>query len=115
MGQKPKFHKGGGNHPPALLQLATPTTAYLIRLRYEGMKQGQSVVTEELVKLLSDPSVIKVGVGIRSDAVELNQVYNHCCGDLCSYQDLLPLSKLRYPKLTRRGLRNLTATVLRRK
>ena len=60
MGQKPKFHKGGGNHPPALLQLATPTTAYLIRLRYEGMKQGQSVVmTEELVKLLSDPSVPK--------------------------------------------------------
>ena len=112
---KPKFHKGGENHPPALLQLATPTTAYLIRLRYEGMKQGQSVMTEELVNLLSDPIIIKVGVGIRSDAAELNQVYNNCCGDLSSYQDLLPLSKLRYPKLTRRGLRNLTATVLRRK
>mmetsp|Transcript_29430 Transcript_29430/g.67136 ORF Transcript_29430/g.67136 Transcript_29430/m.67136 type:complete len:354 (-) Transcript_29430:1064-2125(-) len=111
---KPKFHKGGGNHPPALLQLGTPTSAYLIRLRCEGMKQGHSVMTEDLVNLLSDPSIIKVGVGIRSDATELNRVYNNCCGDLCSYQDLMPLSKLRYPKLTRRGLRNLTATVLRR-
>lgn len=112
---RPKFRKGGENHDPALLQLATQTTAYLFRLTYHGMERHASVMTESLRNLLSDATIIKVGVGIHHDASELNRVHgpHNCCGDCTSFLDIGPLATLRWPSLKRVGLRNLTATVLR--
>ena len=116
---RPKFHKGHDNHPPALIQLATKSTAYLFRLTFQGMsmnaKTGE-VMTESLLNLLADERIIKVGVGIRKDIADLKRVYGmHCCGDGASYLDLSPIAKLRWPNVKRAGLRNLTATVLRQK
>ena len=110
---RPKYHKGGTNNPPALLQLATSTTAYLFRLKYDGMKTKNCPMTNELKCLLSDTTIIKVGIGIHKDIIDMKSVYGpDCCGDGTSYLDLTPLVKLKWPRLQRCGLRNLTATVL---
>jgi len=110
---KPKFQKGGDENPPALLQLATATSAYLFRLSYQGMNGSTDAMTESLESLLSDKTIIKVGVGIHKDVEDLKRVYGpHCCSDATSYLDIGPLAKLRWPKIQRCGLRNLTATLL---
>ncbi|KAL9185814.1 hypothetical protein ACHAXT_003591 [Thalassiosira profunda] len=111
---KPKYAKGDYHHPPALVQLATPTTAYLFRLTYQGMDAAATVMTEALLSLLADSTIIKVGVGIMKDVEDLKRAHGaHCCGDGTSYLDLGHLVKTRWPKIQRPGLRNLTATVLR--
>jgi len=115
---RPKFYKGGKNHPPALLQIATETTAYLFRLVYvQGNHYRHNgtdtAMTTSLISLLSDPTIIKVGVGIHADIKELYRVYGpDTCGDGMSYLDLAPLVGQRWPAIRRAGLRNLTATVL---
>ena len=110
---RPKFNKGGNNHPPALLQLATSTTAYLFRLKHEGMHPTNCPMTNSLLTLLSDTSIIKVGVGIHEDITELKRTYGQTtCGNGSSYLDLGPLAKIRHPQIKRAGLRNLTATLL---
>lgn len=113
---KPKFHKGGRPNPVALVQLATETTAYLFRLKFQGMGApgaGGGAWTPELSNLLSDGSIIKVGVGIRNDVQTLQNTYGaNVCGDATSYLDLTELVKIKWPLIRRCGLRNLTATVL---
>ena len=127
---KPKYHKGGTGNPPALLQLATSSTAYLFRLVIDSASSPNNkntVMTSSLLDLLSDTSIIKIGVGIHKDVIELQSIYGpECCGGSgsslldndnatstsSSYLDLTTLVKARYPKLQRTGLRNLTATVL---
>jgi len=110
---RPKFNKGGNNHPPALLQLATSTTAYLFRLKHEGMHPTNCPMSEALHALLVDTSIIKVGVGIHEDITELQRTYGQStCGNGTSYLDLGPLAKIRHPQIKRAGLRNLTATLL---
>eukprot|EP00578_Thalassiosira_sp_NH16_P029175 CAMPEP_0181104392 /NCGR_PEP_ID=MMETSP1071-20121207/15401_1 /TAXON_ID=35127 /ORGANISM="Thalassiosira sp., Strain NH16" /LENGTH=319 /DNA_ID=CAMNT_0023187583 /DNA_START=391 /DNA_END=1346 /DNA_ORIENTATION=- len=108
---RPKFQKGGANNPPALIQLATQTTAYLFRLSHQG--HTTAVMTDSLRDLLADEGIVKVGIGVHGDVNELNRVYDGCCGDGTSYLDLGPLARLRWPKIQRVGLRNLTATILR--
>jgi len=63
---KPSFKKGQRNEV-ALIQLATSDKAYLIRLNRTGMNG-------KLLSLLSDPDVIKVGVGIRDDLRALKRL-----------------------------------------
>ena len=115
---KPKFHKGGQPNPVALVQLATKTTAYLFRLKFQGMgapgsAAGGGAWSSELSNLLSDGSIIKVGVGIRNDVQTLQNTYGaNVCGDSTSYLDLTELVKIKWPLIRRCGLRNLTATVL---
>jgi ribonuclease D len=62
---KPAFRKGV-SHPPALIQLATAKTVYLIRLAH---------VEElgELINILSNPNCYKVGVAVRDDIVGLQR------------------------------------------
>jgi len=63
---KPSFKKGTRNEV-ALLQLSTNDKAYLIRLNKTGFNG-------ELVKLMSDPDVLKAGVGIRDDIRALKRL-----------------------------------------
>mmetsp|Transcript_7426 Transcript_7426/g.14040 ORF Transcript_7426/g.14040 Transcript_7426/m.14040 type:complete len:503 (+) Transcript_7426:123-1631(+) len=111
---RPKFQKGN-LYPPALLQIATSTTAYLFRLTYENeLHTDKCPMTKSLHALLADPFIIKVGVGIDKDMVEMKQFYgSNCGGDGSSYLDLRDIVNIRWPKLRRRGLRPLTATVLK--
>ena len=113
---KPKFHKGGSPNAVAMIQLATKTTAYLFRLKFQGMGApgaGEGAWTSGLSHLLSDANIIKVGVGIRNDVQTLQNTYGaNVCGDATSYLDLTDLVKMKWPLIRRCGLRNLTATVL---
>ncbi len=110
---RPKFSKGGNEHPTAMIQIATKTTCYLFRIKYQRMNEHDSPMTGPLQCLLSDRSIIKVGVGIRTDVRALNREYgNGCCGDGKTFLDLMPLAKARWPNMQSFGLRSLTATVL---
>ena len=62
---KPAFRKGV-SHPPALIQLATAKTVYLIRLTHLE-ELG------ELINILSNPNCHKVGVAVRDDIVGLQR------------------------------------------
>jgi ribonuclease D len=56
---RPSFRKGPNNRI-ALLQLATDEDAFLFRI-------NKTRLPEPLVRILSDPDLIKVGVAIRDD------------------------------------------------
>lgn len=62
---RPSFKKGQ-IFQVALLQLAIPGKAYLIRIQHTG-------VTEEIAELFQNSSVIKAGVGIRDDLKALRK------------------------------------------
>jgi len=62
---KPAFRKGV-SHPPALIQLATAKTVYLIRLTHLDD-------LGELINILGNPSCHKVGVAVRDDIVGLQR------------------------------------------
>ncbi|MDY0254210.1 MAG: 3'-5' exonuclease [Tenuifilaceae bacterium] len=56
---KPNFKKGQMNGI-ALLQLATPDLALLIKVKEVGLPK-------ELIKILEDPTILKIGAAIRDD------------------------------------------------
>ena len=107
---------GGKN--PALIQIATQSTVYLFRIRYkysalDGILVVQDAWTPDLRRLLSDPDIFKVGVGLNNDILRLRHTYGtEVCGNGGSYLDLAELVKMKWPRVKRCGLRNLTATVL---
>ncbi len=63
---KPSFKKGNSNIV-SLLQLATSDDAYLFRLNKTGLPKT-------LIKILSDPAILKVGIAIRDDIRHLASV-----------------------------------------
>ena len=67
---KPDFVRGHHNKV-AILQIATPEKAYIIRLKETGM-------TDEIKIFLQNPRIEKVGVAIRDDikALQLIKKYN---------------------------------------
>ena len=62
---RPAFKKGQV-YQVALLQLAIPGKAFLVRIQHTG-------VTEEIAELFHSPAVIKAGVGIRDDLKALRK------------------------------------------
>lgn len=63
---KPSFKKGRMNMV-ALLQLATANEAYIFRLHHLGLQ-------DELIDILSNPSIVKVGAAIRDDIKHLQKL-----------------------------------------
>ncbi len=63
---KPSFQKGKINQV-ALLQLSTSEKAYLFRLNKTGFHPS-------IIRILSNPEIIKIGVGIRDDLRGLNRM-----------------------------------------
>lgn len=63
---KPSFKKGKVN-TVALLQLSTADEAFIFRLHHLGLQ-------DELIALLSNPSIIKVGTAIRDDIRHLQKL-----------------------------------------
>ena len=95
---RPAFRKGQ-SFPPSLLQLATADEVFLFQLSRVGLPGG-------LLKLLSDPDILKAGVGLDFD--------------LKSLQDLRPFQPRGFVDLARvarqkgirnNGLRGLAAAV----
>lgn len=66
---RPTFRKGQALNPVALLQVAIPGKVFLFRLNYLGL-------CDELCTYLNNPDIIKIGVGIRDDIIDLQKL-NH--------------------------------------
>ncbi len=97
--KKPTFVKGDYNHT-ALVQLSTPTAAYLFQIKKAGF-------VRELKLLLEDSTIEKFGVSISDDLKELNRVSPfHPAG----FTDLALSAKDN--DIPYYGLRNLTAYFL---
>lgn len=79
---KPSFSKGK-NYKVALLQLADDRRSFLFRLNKIGMP-------EKLQKLMSDPSVIKVGASVHDDHRALNQICKHVPAGFIDLQTIAP-------------------------
>ncbi|MBP5364357.1 MAG: 3'-5' exonuclease domain-containing protein 2 [Bacteroidales bacterium] len=77
---RPSF-KRGVTYGTALLQLATPFAAWLIRV-------GQLGVNASLAELLADESILKVGVAIRDDIKGLQRCRRFVPGNFIDLQDL---------------------------
>lgn len=61
---KPVFKKGCGMNPVALLQVSTLDTCFLFRLNHIGF-------TDDLIRLMSDKKVLKVGLSLKDDFRQL--------------------------------------------
>lgn len=70
---KPVFRKGEGMNPVALLQVSTYDTCFLFRLNHIGL-------TNEIVSLLSDTKVLKVGLSLKDDFMQLRRRRNFTPG-----------------------------------
>jgi ribonuclease D len=96
---KPIFNKGGKNSV-SLIQLSTDNLACLFRINKIGFP-------EELIKLLSDPSVIKAGVAVHDDIRFLKGVKKFSPGGFVDLQ-----SFVRDYGIQSSGLKKLAAIVL---
>ena len=96
---KPCFQKGEKNQV-SLVQIAVPDHVYLLRIHKTGLKN-------ELLSFLENENILKIGVAIRNDARELQQI-NH----------FNPAGFLELPDITTKigieakGLRGLAAIIL---
>lgn len=79
---KPSFKKGV-SHEISLLQLSTQEEAYLFRLNTTGLNGA-------LTKLLTNPKVVKAGVGIRDDLRGLKQLNNFVPKGFVELQEMAP-------------------------
>src|SRR5262245_21063536 len=64
---RPAFRKGE-SYPPSLVQVATARAVYLFQLRRAG-------VFPALTEMLSDPRIVKAGVGLADDLRALKNVF----------------------------------------
>ena len=77
---KPAFKKGE-KHKIALLQISTFNEAYLFRLNKTGF-------TPDMINLLEDNNILKIGVGIRDDLRGLNVFRRFKPGGFIELQDM---------------------------
>jgi ribonuclease D len=96
---RPAFTKGE-SYPPALLQLGTRDKAYLFRLQ-------DFAWPEELIQLLENENVLKVGVAIKDDAKALHKMMNFVP---MGFVDVSYEARIR--KFESEGLRALTGIFL---
>ncbi len=96
---KPTFKKGK-RHQVSLIQLSTENLACLFRINKIGLP-------DELVKLLADPSVIKIGVAVHDDIKFLSSVKRFTPRGFIDLQNLVKDFGIQIS-----GLKKLTAIVL---
>ena len=96
---RPVFRKGV-HHNVSLLQLSTPEEAYLFRLNYLGFPN-------EVVALLEDSSILKVGVAILDDVRGLQKLSNFKADGFIELADIAGALGI-----VTCGLRNLAAIFL---
>lgn len=99
---KPSFTKGT-SYPVSLIQFSTQKTAYLFQLRKTGFSNG-------LVELLENKQIKKIGVGIKTDIIKLQEQRPFIPGGF------VDLSELAAAKgIIQVGVRGLTARYLHRR
>lgn len=79
---KPSF-KRGVSHGTALLQLSTQNTALLVKLKEVG-------IPDQIMQLLQEKKLVKVGAAIRDDIIGLKQVRKFNPGGFVDLQSIAP-------------------------
>lgn len=92
---KPNFKPKGFN-PPALLQIATEHTVFLFRLCHlHGDRESNSRIPHNndtfsfLSPLLSNPSIVKAGVGIRGDIKDMQSLLQFDPSGVCALESMV--------------------------
>jgi ribonuclease D len=96
---RPAFNKGQ-SYLPSLLQMAGEKVVYLFQLSNCGL-------TDSIINLLSNDDIIKSGVAINQDLIELQQILNF---DPAGFIDLGDIARSK--GLPHHGLRGLGAYLL---
>ena len=96
---RPAFNKGQ-SYLPSLLQMAGRKVVYLFQLSKCGL-------TDSIINLLSNEDIIKSGVAINQDLIELQQIINF---DPAGFIDLGDIARSK--GLPHHGLRGLAAYLL---
>jgi len=96
---RPSFTKGE-SYTPSLLQLGTRDSAFLFRLKFFKFP-------EELISLLENPEVLKVGIGIKDDLVGLGKIAKMKPAGFVDLAD-----EMKKKGMTSASLRSLTAIFL---
>lgn len=96
---RPSFTKGE-SYTPSLLQLASRDSAFLFRLKFYQFP-------EELVSLLENPEVLKVGIGIKDDLIGLGKIVKMKPAGFVDLAD-----EMKKKGMTSASLRSLTAIFL---
>ena len=78
---RPSFKKGH-QHKVSLLQVSTPDICFLFRLNYTGL-------TDALVELLEDDTVLKIGLSWHDDINALHKLKEFKAGRFVDIQDLV--------------------------
>lgn len=78
---KPVFKKGRGMNPVALLQVSTHDTCFLFRLTHTGL-------TDELIDLLTDEGIVRVGLSLKDDFMQLCRRRSFLPGSFVELQSL---------------------------
>lgn len=79
---KPSFKKGESNRI-ALLQISTHDVAILVRVKQAGLPT-------ELIKLLEDPTTLKIGAAIRDDIKSLQMIKRFTPAGFIDLQTVVP-------------------------
>jgi hypothetical protein len=103
---KPKFTKGPAN-AVSLVQLASVSRVVLFRVCCFDLRQ-----CPELLALLSDRTVLKIGVGASADDMRAIRSRVPAFADNGSFVDCAEWLQARFPGLKRPGLRGAAATLL---
>lgn len=96
---RPSFKKGE-SHPVSLVQLSTPTVAFLLRLNMLG-------VPDELMEVLTNASILKVGASLKDDIYRLKSLKRFTPKGFLDLQDMA----VGY-EIEDKSLRKLAAIVL---
>jgi ribonuclease D len=93
---RPAFRKGE-NYDPSLLQLATENEVYLFQIQQSGL-------TQNLIKILTDASIVKAGVALERDVNELQELKPFDPGGFVELADYAKQANIK-----NMGLRGMTA------
>lgn len=96
---QPAFNKGE-RYNPSILQLATEKCVYIIHL-------NKTNLSDPIKHILSNHNIIKSGVAIRQDIIELNRLSNFTDKSFIDLGDIA-----RKNNIPHHGLRGLTALLL---
>ncbi len=97
---RPVFKKGRKPNPPSLLQLATADRVFLFQISLLPMSNG-------LLDLLAEDSIIKTGVAVRDDICGLQKLSDFTPGGFIDLSDISAQSGMQT-----HGLRNMAANLL---
>jgi len=111
---RPSFKADRPQNKIALIQIAVSEKKVYLFMLNAICNGARLNIPSPLLSLLSDPNVLKVGVGVNGDeeSIRAREPRFRCNG---SFVDIALIAKKKFPSLEKTGLRGLTASLLRKR